>query len=93
MYLQLPVLCGIYNNGSRKCNLCNEVKDRFKKKLVRIRLKWIGHVGRTGDKNIDKEIRCPESGGKKETESDGKVCNKRYLEKVGEEWRTAAAAT
>ena len=22
MYLQLPVLCGIYNNGSRKCNLC-----------------------------------------------------------------------
>ena len=54
------------------------------------RLGWNGSdVDRTGDKNIGKEIRCPESGGKTETESDGKVCNKRYLEKVGEEWRTA----
>ena len=31
------------------------------------RLKWVSHLERTGDEKLAKEIRCPESGGKKET--------------------------
>ena len=42
------------------------MKESFKKKLVRRRLKLAGHVRRMGDAQLAKEIRCPESGGKKE---------------------------
>ena len=41
------------------------VKESFKRKLVRRRLKWAGHVERIGDEKLA-EIRCLESGGKKE---------------------------
>ena len=43
-----------------------EVKDSFKKKLVRNRLKWAGIVERMGDDHICKEIRYLESGGENE---------------------------
>ena len=39
------------------------VRETFKKKLVRGRVKWAGHVERMGDENLAKS-RCPEGGGK-----------------------------
>jgi len=37
------------------------VKESFKKKLMRGRLKWAGHMERMGDENLA-EIRCPKGG-------------------------------
>ena len=40
------------------------VKESFKKKLVRSRLKWSGQAERMGDEKLA-EIRYPKSGGKR----------------------------
>ena len=64
------------------------VKESFKKKLVRSRLKWARHVERMRDGKMA-ESRCPERGGKTEARK-AEDCVKRDLERVGGEWRTAA---
>ena len=40
------------------------MKNSFKKKLVRSRLKWAGHVERMGDENLTKRADAQKVGGK-----------------------------
>ena len=66
------------------------VEDSFKKKLLRSRLKWAGHVERMGDDNIDSKRSDVEGkGGEEDRECDGRTAL-RDLERVGGEWRTTA---
>ena len=59
------------------------VKECFKKKLVRCRLKWTKHVERMGG-GIGKETRCPESGRKRRQ---GRECDGRNgLREIWKEW-------
>jgi len=44
----------------RMDELRDRVKESLKKKLVKSRLKWAGHVNRMGLLKIGKESRCPE---------------------------------
>ena len=59
---------------------------------MRSRLKWAGHVERTGDEKLT-EIRCLGFGGKGRREITGvrlEDCVKRDLERAGGEWRKTA---
>ena len=52
---------------------------------MRSRLKWVNHVERIGDEKLA-EIRCSESGGKKEPRKNNNLMA--GLQRVGGEWRT-----
>ena len=67
------------------------VKESFKKKLVRSRLKWAGHVERMRDEKLAKRAYIPEKWREKETrETENAMddCVNRDLERVEEELRT-----
>ena len=51
--------------GERIARVEVGVKDSFKRKLVRGRLKRAGHVERVGYEKMAKRTLCPESGGKR----------------------------
>ena len=69
------------------------VKERFKKKLVRSRLKWVGHAERMIDEKLAKSAesgrkrKWREKGGDENGECDRKIAL-RYQARVGGEWRT-----
>jgi len=70
------------------------VNGRFKTKLVRIRLKWAGHVERMWWES-GKENRCPESDekrrrGRPKLHNMKTALGKTCMERVGDDWRTRA---
>ena len=61
------------------------MKESLKKKLARSRLKWAGHVERTGDENWQREQmprKWREKGGDEDRECDGRTA----LREIGKEW-------
>ena len=69
------------------------VKESFKKKLGRSRLKLTGHLERMGDRKMVKRANAQKVEGKGRRgrpRMRWEDCVKRELERVGEEWRTTA---
>ena len=64
------------------------VKERFKTKLVRSRLRWVGHVKRMGDEKLAKESNAQKVEGKRRRgipRMRWEDCIKRYMERLGRE--------
>ena len=62
------------------------VRESFKKKLVRIRLKWDGHVDRMGDEKLTKREQMPRKCGGKEGEEDRECDGRTGLSEIWKEW-------
>ena len=66
------------------------MRERFNKKLARSRLTWASHAERMGDEKLAKRADAQKVESKRMR---GRLklrwgdCMKRYIERVGEEWR------